>query len=308
MSGLSPYLQITRPDHWFKNVFMVPGLAVALLLAPWRAAASIGPFLLGVIAACLAASANYVINEYIDRDFDKLHPVKKGRPSAAGLVKLRWVALEYVLLAAGALALGWQIGRFFFAVNAWFLAMGVIYNVRPLRSKDVPYLDVLSESVNNPIRFLLGWATALPAQLPPSSILMSYWFGGAFLMAVKRYAEYRSIGDRAVAAAYRRSFAHYTEDKLLLSAFFYALNASFFLAIFLIKYRIEFLLTFPLFSGLFSWYLFIGLKENSAAQHPEKLYRERSFMIFLILLTAAVIALFVVDLPWLRILLRKNFY
>ena len=35
--------------------------------------------------------------------------------------------------------------------------MGVVYNVKPLRSKDLPIFDVLSESVNNPIRFLIGW-------------------------------------------------------------------------------------------------------------------------------------------------------
>jgi 4-hydroxybenzoate polyprenyltransferase len=321
-------LQIARPDHWFKNLFMLPGLAVALLLKPERLAGAWLPFLLGVVAACLTASANYAINEYLDREYDKRHPIKKNRPSAGGLIRRRWVVLEWTLLAAASLALAWAIGFFFFVVTVWFLLMGVIYNVKPLRTKDVPYLDVLSESINNPIRFLLGWATAMPAfapppgaplsfhyfdqilatQLPPSSVMMSYWFGGAFLMAVKRYAEFRQIGDPAVAASYRRSFQHYTPEKLLVSSFFYALNASFFLAIFLIKYRIEFLLTFPLFSLLFAWYLHIGFKENSAAQHPEKLYRERSFMFFVLLLVLVVFALFVVDVPKLGWLLRKNFY
>ena len=73
--------------------------------------------------------------------------------------------------------------------------MGIIYNVRPIRSKDRIYLDVLSESINNPLRLLLGWSAVLAGMLPPSSILMAYWMGGAFLMAVKRYAEYRFIND-----------------------------------------------------------------------------------------------------------------
>jgi hypothetical protein len=61
---------------------------------------------------------------------------------------------------------------------------------------------------------------------------------------------------------------------------FYAVCSSFFLGIFLIKYRIEFLLTFPLFALLFTWYLAIGLKPDSGAQAPEKLYREGKFMVF----------------------------
>lgn len=67
---------------------------------------------------------------------------------------------------------------------------------------------------------------------PPASILLSYWMGGAFLMAMKRYAECRSIKDAALAGRYRRSFKFYTEDGLLLSSFFYALTASFLLGIF----------------------------------------------------------------------------
>src|SRR6185312_11887639 len=61
---------------------------------------------------------------------------------------------------------------------------------------------------------------------------------------------------------------------------FYAICSSFFLAVFLIKYRIEFLLTFPLFSLMFTWYLAIGLKPNSAAQAPERLFTERRFLMF----------------------------
>jgi hypothetical protein len=46
--------------------------------------------------------------------------------------------------------------------------------------------------------------------LPPASALLAYWMGGALLMAIKRYSEYRGIGDPARAALYRRSFARYT--------------------------------------------------------------------------------------------------
>lgn len=134
------------------------------------------------------------------------------------------------------------------------------------------FLDVLSESINNPIRLLLGWSIIISNAIPPSSILLAYWMGGAFLMAVKRYSEYRFIGNPALAGQYRRSFNTYTEQSLLLSSFFYAILSSFFLGIFLIKYRVEFILSFPIFSLVFVWYLAIGMRPDSAAKDPEKIF------------------------------------
>src|SRR5690606_6353933 len=107
-------------------------------------------------------------------------------------------------------------------VVSLLLLMGILYNVQPFRTKDKPYLDVLSESFNNPLRLLLGWSILVHDGLPPSSILLAFWMGGAFLMAVKRYSEYRFIDDPARAGLYRNSFRYYSERTLLLSSFFYA--------------------------------------------------------------------------------------
>ncbi len=186
------------------------------------------------------------------------------------------------------------------------LAMGLIYNVRPFRTKDKAYLDTLSESLNNPIRFLLGWFIVAPAYLPPGSALLAYWMGGAFLMGVKRYSEYRSIGDPSRAALYRRSFANYTEKSLLLAAFFYAMCSAFFIAVFLIKYRIEFLLLAPLFGLLFTWYLAIGTQSESAAQAPEKLYREVRFLAFAGFVFLASVVLFFLPIPFLHVLMEPQ--
>src|SRR3546814_12282474 len=54
------------------------------------------------------------------------------------------------------------------AIALAFAAQGLAYNVPPLRTKDVPYLDVLSESVNNPLRLAIGWAMIDPGSLPRS--------------------------------------------------------------------------------------------------------------------------------------------
>ena len=296
------YLRIARIDHWVKNAFMLPGTALALLFVRPPIDVLLWQTLLGFLSLCLCSSANYTINEFLDGEFDRFHPLKKKRPAAQGLLDARLVALQYVLLACVALGLAAAVGRSFAITCVAFLMMGVVYNARPFRTKDWQYLDVLSEAVNNPLRLLLGWFAIIQNVLPPSSIILAYWMGGAFLMAVKRYTELRGFADHAAAGKYRRSFLYYTEDTLLLSSFFYAVCSSFFLGVFLVKYRIEFLLTFPLLSLMFTWYLAIGLKPNSAAQAPERLFTERRFLAFVGLLCATVAVLFYLDIPLLHIL------
>jgi 4-hydroxybenzoate polyprenyltransferase len=302
------YIKIARLDHWFKNIFMLPGMALALIFTNASFTDSIPAFLLGILSTCFIASANYVINEWLDAEFDRHHPVKKSRPSAVGNIKAHFVYLEWFIFAVMGLGLAALLTPEFVIFSVILLVMGVVYNVMPMRTKDRALLDVLSESVNNPLRLLLGWSAVISGQLPPSSIVLAYWMGGAFLMAVKRYAEFRFIDDPERARLYRKSFGAYTENSLLLSAFFYALTSSFFLGIFLIKYRVEFLLSFPLFALLFTWYLAIGMKPHSATQNPEKLYRERGFIAFVLLLGAVVAALFVVDIPFLHMLVNRVVY
>jgi 4-hydroxybenzoate polyprenyltransferase len=300
--GLREYVRIARPDHWIKNVFMVPGAALALTVVPDAIYTRALPFACSVVSLCLLASANYTINEFLDAQYDRFHPIKSARPGARDLLDGRFVLLQYVLLVLAGCALAWLVNALYLLISVCLLIMGLIYNVPPVRTKDKMYLDVLSESINNPIRFMLGWFAVSATVLPPSSVLIAYWMGGAFLMDVKRYSEYRQIADPHRAALYRRSFGKYTEERLLLAAFFYAMSSAFFIAIFLIKYHVELVLTFPLFAILFTWYLAIGFKSDSAAQAPEKLYREAVFLGFAVFTFIAGAALFFIDLPLLRAL------
>ena len=300
------YVSIARPDHWFKNIFMLPGAGLALVLGEGIGIDAVFWLLLGIVSTCLVASANYTINEWLDAEFDRHHPIKKDRPSAAGTTKAGFVYLQYGLLAAVGLGIAAVISTNFLIFSVILLVMGVLYNVPPIRTKDRKYLDVLSESVNNPLRFMLGWSAIISGLLPPSSILLAYWMGGAYLMAMKRYAEYRFIADPERAGLYRRSFRYYDEQSLLVSSFFYALSSAFFLGVFLIKYRIEFLLSIPFLAIMFAWYLAIAMKSTSAAQTPEKLYQERRFIAYVAFVGLLITALFFVDLPWLNVLVEHH--
>ena len=298
---IADYVAIARPDHWLKNFFMLPGAALAFVID--RDAGSVWPLLVGIVATCLNASANYTINEYLDGRFDRFHPTKSARPTAQGRIRLPLVLLQYLVLAGVGLFLASRLNPVFFYASIALLVMGLLYNVEPVRTKDRIYLDVLSESINNPIRLTLGWAAVTTIILPPSSLILSYWMGGAYLMAIKRYAEYRMIGDPERAGLYRRSFKFYTETSLFLSAFFYALTSVFFLGIFLIKYRIEFIISFPFFALLFVWYQYIALRPQSTAMNPEKLYLEPRFLAYVGFLILLVAGLFFFDIPGLQYLM-----
>ena len=292
------YLYIARPDHWFKNIFMLPGMIMGLYYLDFQFDWKTFPVLLaGILATCFIASANYVINEWLDMESDRFHPVKKNRPAVKAGLKAPIVYTEYALLAISGLGLSYLVSCRFLFTELFFLLMGFIYNVKPFRTKDKVYLDVLSESVNNPIRFILGWLLMGISLFPPSSILLAYWMGGAFLMSTKRFAEYRFINDPELAGKYRLSFRYYTEEKLLVSTVFYALCSSFFLAIFLIKHRIELLISFPFLALLFAWYLHIGFEKDSIVQNPEKLYQKKGFILYVFFLAILLVVLLKIDIP-----------
>ncbi|MGK5094792.1 UbiA prenyltransferase family protein [Deltaproteobacteria bacterium TL4] len=296
---MSPYLQIARPDHWVKHVFIIPGIILGMVLDE-HCVFSVLTVVVGFFSSCLIASANYVINEYCDAEFDRYHPTKHTRPVAAGTVKNFLVLIEFSGLVMSGLILAWTVSVQFWGTSFLFFIMGLVYNVKPFRFKDMIYLDVITESFNNPLRMILGWSMVASSTLPPNSLLISYWFGGAFLMSCKRLSEYRELsglGKIEELKMYRKSFRAYTENTLIASTFLYALVSSFFASAFLIKYRNEYLLVFPVFASLFTYYLYISLKALSIVQTPEKLHKDKILIGIVMCAVALLIVLTIVDVP-----------
>ncbi|HEX8832011.1 MAG TPA: UbiA prenyltransferase family protein [Longimicrobium sp.] len=304
---LQGHLQIARVDHWVKNVFVLPGIVVAVGMDPAHLTPSLVPrALLGLLAVGLIASSNYTINEVLDAPYDRTHPVKSQRPVPSGAVSIPLAYVQWLGLALVGVALGAAIspGLGIAMIALW--AMGCIYNIPPIRSKEIPYLDVLSEAVNNPIRLLAGWYIVGPSVAAPASLLASYWMVGCYFMAIKRYAELRFILDASSAALYRRSFAHYTLDRLLVSIMFYASAAMLCFGAFIIRYRVELILAFPLVALVMSLYLRLGFEPGSAAEAPEKLYRQRGLLASVVAAAAVMGVLSLVDVPAVRDLLAPQ--
>jgi decaprenyl-phosphate phosphoribosyltransferase len=295
---LRGHVAIARVDHWFKNVFVIPGIIAAIGVDRVHLAPSLFVRIgFGMLSVCLVASSNYVVNEVLDAPSDRAHPVKFARPVPSGEVSVPLAYVQWIGLMAIGVWLGFQISRRFAATMIVLWIMGCLYNIRPFRSKDLPYVDVLSESINNPIRLLAGWFLVGTSSVAPASLLLSYWMVGCYFMAMKRFAEYRDIGDPTRAAAYRRSFAYYTEERLLVSIMFYGSSAMLFLGAFIMRYRLELILSFPLIAFVMAMYLFLAFKPNSAVQRPEGLYREPTLMGAVVLCSIASAVLMVVDIP-----------
>jgi len=296
--SLLGHIQIARIDHWVKNVFVLPGVIVALSVDRARLASwSWLSFLLGMLAVCLIASSNYVLNEILDAPFDLAHPNKRTRPVPAGRVSVPWAYAQWIALMAIGLATAWHISTPFAVTLLALWIMGCIYNIPPIRTKDLPYVDVLSEAVNNPLRMLAGWYLTGSMLIPPASLLLSYWMVGCYFMAIKRFAEFREIGDAHRSAEYRKSFAYYNEQRLLVAIMFYASVAMLFFGAFIMRYRVELILAFPLVALVMSLYLSIAFKPDSAVQRPEGLYREPALMAAVIICSAVMVILLFINLP-----------
>lgn len=295
---MKPYFQIARVDHWFKNVFMLPGMIIAVTAQTELLEMElIYRIVLAFLATGLVASSNYVINEIVDAPYDKLHPVKKHRPVPSGQVNIHIGYGLWLALAVTGLLLAYILGLLFFLFALLLWVMGLLYNIPPIRLKDRVFLDVLSESVNNPIRLMLGWYCTGSSLMAPVSLIIAYWMLGAFFMAIKRFAEYRRINNPDIASEYRRSFAAYTEEKLLVSIVYYIATFGLFFGIFLLRYRVELILSVPLLAGFLAWYIHIGFKKDSPAQYPEQLFKQTGFTAYTLLCAVVMTGLLFVDIP-----------
>jgi 4-hydroxybenzoate polyprenyltransferase len=297
------YLRAMRLGRWPRSLAIYVGSAAFFYLyrevlfatdVTWVILQSLYAFLL----TWAISTANYIINEIVDAPYDAHHPTKRNRPLVRGEIKRMPFFLVAVVISATSLYLAYLhfCAPFFYSLLALLIA-GFVYNIKPARTKDIPFLDSISESANNPIRFLIGWfAFAAPEIWPPLSILLCWWAFGNFLMIAKRLSEFRLLKERA--GDYRNSLRKYSEGALL-----FGMAASaviFFVAYFYfsLSFRLETLLYF---SPLVFFYFFLffrkTMREDEVMEEPERLFMHLKFAIYTLFLIALFLFSAFLDLP-----------
>lgn len=291
---MTAYLRALRLERWPRSAAIILGSAAFFFLhrdflSSFRPRQAVFLLALSFLLTWAISTANYIVNEIVDAPYDVHHPAKRHRPLVQGEVK----KAPFIMLGIGITAVSLALAAAFFSPSFVFsllalLAAGFVYNVKPLRAKDIPFLDAISESANNPIRFLIGWYTFAPRNFfPPLSLLVAWWSFGNFLMTAKRLSEFRLLGEKA--ADYRLSHRRYSRNLLL---FGMAASAAVFLTSFLVfilslhLYRL--LILFPLLLVYLFLFFRKTLKEREVMEEPESLLRNP----LIALLTLVLVALF----------------
>ena len=283
------YAQSLRLDRWPRSLAIGPGIVAVFILSPgllarqnWLELAL--KIAIAFILTWFISTANYIVNEITDAPYDRHHPQKKNRPlihekiSRPVLVAL-WVIL--VGISAAAAAILFQ-PAFLFSLLA-LIAAGMVYNVPPVRLKDIPLLDSTVESANNPIRFLIGWYIA-GISFPPLSLLVSWWCFGNFLMIGKRVAEKKFLTEQE-SAGYRLSLKKYSMNMLMSFIIFNALLFVLTFILFALELRfVTFLFALPFVIIYLMMFFRKSLKDREGAEEPEKLLKNPHFAFYTLFL------------------------
>ncbi len=289
---MKAYLRAMRLGRWPRSLAIFVGIAAFFYLyrdalfttdITWVVLQSLYAFLL----TWAISTANYIINEIVDAPYDAHHPTKRNRPLVKGEIRKIPFLLLGVAISATSLYQAYLhfCPPFFYALLALLVA-GFIYNIKPVRTKDIPFLDSISESANNPIRFLIGWFAFAPPEIwPPLSLLLCWWAFGNFLMIAKRLSEFRLLKERA--GDYRNSLRRYSEGALM-----FGMAASaviFFLAYFYFSYTFK-LETLLIFSPFVFFYFFLffrkTMREDEVMEEPERLFMHLKFALYTLFLIA----------------------
>lgn len=201
-------LRLMRPHQWVKNGFVFVGV---LFGHAWAAPQALIGAAFAAGGFCLAASAVYIVNDWADRERDRVHPKKRGRPLASGRVTPGAALLLAAALAAGSLAIASLASPIALAIVAGYAAMNLAYS---FSLKSIVIVDVFVIAAGFILRILAG---TLGIGIAPSQwLLVCSLFLTLFLGFTKRRSELLSVGDDFL--IHRKALLHYNPallDKII---------------------------------------------------------------------------------------------
>lgn len=197
-------LKASRPRQWIKNFAVFAALIFSgTLLDPTNQIKALEAFFL----FCAFSSATYLLNDCFDIERDKLHPFKKLRPIASGLIPIPLALGLALLIIVLLLPVAYQLSPAFFFASVAYLIMQVFYSAY---LKQVILIDVLVIAAGFVLR-VYGGVWAIDAHL-------SVWF----LLSITSLALFLAIGKRrsertlmeSQASRHRETLLHYPESLL----------------------------------------------------------------------------------------------
>ena len=200
---MSPIVKLLRPHQYAKNllVFAAPGAAGRLDEMSVAATTAVA-----FVLFCAASSAGYVINDLLDAEADRQHPVKQHRPIASGAVTRNQARQLFALLVVTALVGAAGLGWFFLATLVGYAAVSITYSSA---LKHVPWVELLAVSAGFLLRAIAGGAAT---NTPISGWFLLVVSAGALLVITgKRLGELAVLGSLTPS---RRVLAHYQLGKL----------------------------------------------------------------------------------------------
>lgn len=176
-----------RPKQWLKNVFVFTGIIFG---GSFYNEPLVMAVIITAISFCLTSSGIYVINDLIDIESDRMHPVKRFRPLAAGKVSTPVaVSLSAVCLTLG-IFLASTVSYKVLGIICAYILLNIAYT---FRLKHVVILDVFCIATGFMMRILAG---TVGVGIPPSKwLLLCGLLMTLFLGFAKRRAELYKLKD-----------------------------------------------------------------------------------------------------------------
>lgn len=202
-------LQVMRPLHWIKNVFIFAALIFGKkLVGPVdEVLPAVGRAVGGFFCFCLAASAIYIFNDIVDREADRLHPEKRKRPLAAGTVSIGAAAVLTAICAAAAVACSFLLVNELAAIIIAYIVLMVLYS---LLLKRLIILDCVVISVGFCLRAMAG-AVVVGVFISPWLVICTFALC-LFLAFSKRRSEISQLRENS--ESFRETLGGYTPELL----------------------------------------------------------------------------------------------
>lgn len=189
-------ITLLRPEQYYKNLVVFLAIYFSGHLLNMRELLATG---IGFILLCLISSANYVINDIVDRNRDRYNKEKAGRPIASGKVSAYQGAFIATVLLVISLAASYFVGKGFFAFALGLFVLTTLYS---LALKNELFLDIIAISFNYVLRAMAG-AAIIGVKSSPWLVVGTF-FLALFLAAGKRKSEKSFLKTSKTSIKYHR--------------------------------------------------------------------------------------------------------